>query len=76
MTQLNFPVTCTNFRFEPPNFLVAGWMLVGFGSFSSLKKNFPVLGLHFPVSGWGGAVSLARGMVSVLNYLFSTLSAK
>ena len=47
MTQLNFLVTWTNFRFEPPNFPVAGWMLVGFGSFSGLKKNFLV-------SGWGG----------------------
>ena len=43
----NFPVTQTNFRFEPPNFPVAGWMLIGLGSFFGLKKNFLVSVLHF-----------------------------
>ena len=63
MDELNFPVTQNNFRFEPPNFSVAEWMLI----FSGLKKNFPVLESHFSGFGVGGGA---------LNNLFSTLGAK
>ena len=64
MDELNFPVTQNNFRFEPPNFPAAEWMLI---FFSDLKKIFLIWGSHF--SGFG----VGRG---ALNNLFSTLGAK
>jgi hypothetical protein len=63
MDELNFPVTQNNFRFEPPNFPVAEWMLI----FFRFKEKFSSLGITFSGFGVGGGV---------LNNLFSNLGAK
>ena len=71
-----FPVTQNNFRFEPPNFPVAEWMLI----FFRFKEEFSDFGItFFRFRGWGrGVVSWQPGrwMISVLNNLFSTLGAE
>ena len=50
MDELNFPVTQNNFRFEPPNFSVAEWMLI----FFRFKEEFFGFGItFFRFRSWG-----------------------
>ena len=61
MDELNFLVTQNNFRFEPPNFLVAEWMLI----FFRFKEKFSDFGItFFRFRGWGrGVVSMTAWQV-------------